>query len=75
MKYTGTSTRASCHVQLQLPSLLTSGTTSECASLERTRGFLMLCFIARRPLTYHVIIININRKELYDFYYTAITYN
>ncbi len=31
-----------------------------------------MCFISRRPLTYHVIII-INRKELYDFYYTAIT--
>ncbi len=29
-----------------------------------------MCFISRRPLTYRVII---NRKELYDFYYTAIT--
>ncbi len=32
-----------------------------------------MCFISRRPLTYRVIIKNINRKELYDFYYTAIT--
>ncbi len=30
-----------------------------------------MCFISRRPRTYRVIIIN--RKELYDFYYTAIT--
>ncbi len=32
-----------------------------------------MCFISRRPLTYCVIIIIINRKELYDYYYTAIT--
>ncbi len=41
--------------------------------LHKTRGFLMLyimCFISRWPLTYRIII---NRKELYDFYYTAIT--
>ncbi len=31
-----------------------------------------MCFISRRPRTYCVIK-NINRKELYDFYYTAIT--
>ncbi len=31
-----------------------------------------MCFISRRLLTYRVIN-NINRKELYDFYYTAIT--
>ncbi len=30
----------------------------------------IMCFISRRPRTYRVII---NRKELYDFYYTAIT--
>ncbi len=29
-----------------------------------------MCFISQRPLTYRVII---NQKELYDFYYTAIT--
>ncbi len=50
MKYTGTSTRASCHVYCEDFSCY-------------------VCFISRRPLTYRVI----NRKELYDFYYTAIT--
>ncbi len=56
MKYTGTSTRASCHVYY------------------KTRGFLILYvfYITTTPyLPYNNK--NINRKELYDFYYTAIS--
>ncbi len=56
MKYTGTSTRASCHV------------------LHKTQGFLMLYvfYITTTPYL-PCNNNNINRKELYDFYYTTIT--
>ncbi len=55
LKYTGTSTRASCHACI----------------LHKTRGFLMLYvfYIPYLPCNNK----NINRKGLYDFYYTAIT--
>ncbi len=56
--YTGTSTRAKPRGWVA-------------CILHKTRGFLMLyVFISRRPLTRPC---NINRKELYDFYYMAIT--
>ncbi len=58
MKYTGTSTRASCHVYY----------------IKRHEDFSCynVFYITTIPyLPYNNN--NINRKELYDFYYTAIT--
>ncbi len=57
MKYTGTSTRASCHVY--------------CIKHEDFSCYNYVFYIRTPYLPCNNN--NINRKELYDFYYTAIT--
>ncbi len=61
MKYTGTSTRAKPRGRVAM-------------YMNKTRGFLMLYmfYITTTPYL-SCNNKNINRKELYDFYYTAIT--
>ncbi len=56
MQYTGTSTRASCHVY--------------CIKHEDFSCYNYVFYITTTP---YLPCNNINRKELYDFYYTAIT--
>ncbi len=58
MKYTGTSTRASCHVY--------------CIKHEDFSCYNYVFYITTTPYL-PCNNNNINRKELYDFYYTAIT--
>ncbi len=58
MKYTGTSTRASCHVY--------------CINTRISHAIIYIC-VTTPYLLCNNNNNNINRKELYDFYYTAIT--
>ncbi len=63
MKYTGTSTRAKPRGRAAM-------------YIDKTRGFLMLHVCVFYITTTPYLPCNnknINRKELYDFYYTAIT--